>query len=101
MKSIVIFKNDRIGDLIHSLESIYFIINKNKDKIIHIFMSEYNYELKGLLDFANTKIYKISNRLKFKEKIYLIFFFLKNYISYTFILRAESFFFLFTINFFL
>lgn len=100
MKSIVIFKNDRIGDLIHSLESIYFIINNNKDKIIHIFISEYNYELKGLLDFANTKIYKISNRLKFKEKIYLIFFFLKNYISYTFILRAESFFFYLPLIFF-
>ena len=63
-------------------------------------MSEYNYELKELLNFKNTKIYKISNKLNFKEKILIIYFFFKNYISETFILRAETFFFYLPIIFF-
>ena len=94
MKNIIIFKNDRIGDLMHSLEAIYFIIKNNKDSIIHIFLSELNYELKNLLIFKNTKIYKISNKLKIKNKIFLFSFFFKKKISQVFILRSESFFFL-------
>lgn len=100
MKNIVIFKNDRIGDLIHSLDSIYYIINKNKDNLVHIFMSELNYELKELLNFKNTKIYKVSNKLKFKEKLFIIFFYFKTVITETFILRVESFFFFLPIIFF-
>ena len=75
MKNIIIFKNDRIGDLMHSLEAIYFIVRNNKDSTIHIFLSELNFELKNLLVFNNTKIYKISNKLNIKNKIYLISFF--------------------------
>ena len=100
MKNIIIFKNDRIGDLMHALEAIYFIIHNNKDSIIHIFLSELNYELKNLLIFKNTKIYKISNKLQIKNKISLFCFFLKKKISQVFILRAESFFFLLPLIFF-
>lgn len=100
MKKIVIFKNDRIGDLMHSLEFIYSIIQNHKEKTIHIFLSELNYELKNLLIFDNTQIHKISNKLNFKDKFFLFLFFIKNRISYVFILRPETFFF-FTFNFFL
>lgn len=100
MKNLVIFKNDRIGDLMHSLESMYSIIKKNNDNIVHIFLSELNYELKNLLKFNNTKIYKISNKLNFKEKLILIFFFLKKKIFTVYILRPESFFFILPVLFF-
>ena len=94
MRNIIIFKNDRIGDLMHSLEAIYFIIQNNKDSIIHIFLSELNYELRNLLIFKNTKIYKVSNKLNIINKIFLFSFFFKKKISQVFILRSESFFFL-------
>ena len=100
MQKIVIFKNDRIGDLMHSLESIYSIIQKNKENKIHIFLSELNYELKNLLIFENTQIHKISNKLDFKDKFFLFLFFIKNSISYVFILRPESFFFFLPLIFF-
>jgi len=94
MKNIVIFKNDRIGDLMHSLEAICFIISQNNEKTVHIFLSEFNYELKNLLTFNNTKIYKISNKLTFKDKFFLFYFFLRNKIFSVYILRPESFFFI-------
>ena len=47
---IVIFKNDRIGDLIPSVPAINLIIDKNKDKKIVIYLSEINYKMKFLFD---------------------------------------------------
>ena len=99
MKNIVIFKNDRIGDLMHSLEAICFIISQNNKKTVHIFLSEFNYELKNLLTFNNTKIYKISNKLTFKNKFFLFCFFLRNKILSVYILRPESFFLFYLLSF--
>ena len=84
----------------HALKAIYFIIQNNKDSIVHIFLSELNYELKNLLIFKNTRIYKLSNKLKIINKIFLFSFFLKKKISQVFILRAESFFFLLPLIFY-
>ena len=50
MKKIIIFKNDRIGDLIPSVPAINLIIDKNKDKDVVIYLSEINYKMKFLFD---------------------------------------------------
>ena len=100
MQNIIIFKNDRIGDLMHALESIYAVIKSNQNSTIHIFLSELNYELKNLLSFKNTKIYKISNKLSFKNKLFLLYFFFFKKISQVFILRSESFYFILPLIFY-
>ena len=55
-KKIIIFKNDATGDLIHSRDAIYNIINSNKDKEIILFLSKSSKEFSFL----------------FQEKIYLL-----------------------------
>ena len=38
-KKIIIFKNDRVGDLVHSVPAIKNIISNNQDKEIVIYLS--------------------------------------------------------------
>ena len=49
-ESIIIFKNDRIGDLMPAVAAINLIINNNKDKKIIIFLSNINYKMKFLFE---------------------------------------------------
>ena len=39
-KKIIIFKNDRLGDLLHSVPAIINVIEQNPDKKIIIFLSK-------------------------------------------------------------
>ena len=39
-KKIIIFKNDRVGDLVHSISAINDIIFQNQDKKIVVFLSK-------------------------------------------------------------
>ena len=49
-ENIIIFKNDRIGDLIPSVAAINLIINNNQDKKIIIYLSNINYKMKFLFE---------------------------------------------------
>ena len=42
MKNIIIFKNDRLGDLFHSLNGINYILNEHKNDNIEIYLSNYS-----------------------------------------------------------
>ena len=59
-EQIVIFKNEKIGDLIHSISSINEIISKNKNTNINIFLSHYNSEMKFLFNNDNVTFHIIT-----------------------------------------
>ena len=100
MKKIIIFKNDRTGDLITSLPAINYIIKKNKDKEILIYLSEINFRMKFLFDYNNVTIKKINYKLTFINRILIFFKFVTSKISEVYILRPKNFFFLLPIIFY-
>ena len=88
-KKIVIFKNDRGGDLFISLKVISSLRNEYKD--ITIFLSQLNFGFKFLFD--RFKIKKINYNLTIIDKINIIFFLLKKNISEVYILAPKGFYF--------
>ena len=55
-KKIIIFKNDSIGDLVHSAPTINNIILKNQDKEIIIFLSKISEKFYFLFNKNNTQL---------------------------------------------
>jgi hypothetical protein len=100
IKKIIIFKNDRIGDLIPSVPAINLLIENNKDKEIIIYLSEINYKMNFLFEYENVKIIKVNYNLTYSNRIKLIFFFLTNIISEVYIIRPKYFFFILPLLFF-
>ena len=100
MKKIIIFKNDRIGDLIPSVPAINLIIDKNKDKKIVIYLSEINYKMKFLFDKKNVEVISVKYKLSLKNRIWIFYFFFRTEISQVYILRPKNFFFLLPLVFF-
>ena len=97
---IVIFKNDRIGDLIPSVPAVNLIIEKNKNKEVIIYLSEINHKMKFLFNENNVRIISINYKLPLKNRIDILNFFIKTKISHVYILRPKNFFFLLPIIFY-
>ena len=57
-KKIIIFKNDRLGDLLHSVPAINNVIDQNPDKEIIIFLSKIS---KNFYFLFKKKKYKVKN----------------------------------------
>ena len=74
-EKIIIFKNDKIGDLIHAYNAIQNIINNNLNRQIIIFLSHYNSEMKFLFLNKNVEFRIISEKTNFFEKLKILFFF--------------------------
>ncbi len=89
MKKILIFKNDRGGDLVSSIRLIYKLIEKNKD--ISIYLSNVNYDFKFLID--ELKIKKINFNLNLLDKIKIFYDLLINKYDEVFILSPKNFYF--------
>ena len=70
-KHVIILKNDAVGDLVHSIEAIYNIINDSEVDKITIYISKLSEKFNFL--FNNTKInVKVLNyNLSLVEKIQL------------------------------
>ena len=66
---IVIFKNEKIGDLIHSISSIKNIISRCPNQRINIFLSHYNSEMKFLFLNRNVKFHIISEKTNILDKL--------------------------------
>lgn len=98
--NIVIFKNDRTGDLITSLPAIYQIIKDNNDKNIIIYLSEINYKMKFLLEAKGVKINLVKYKLNIIDRLNILKFFIKSKISKVYILRPKNFFFYLPIFFY-
>ena len=97
---IIIFKNDRTGDLITSLPAINLIIKKNKGKEILIYLSEINYRMKFLFNYENVNIKKVNYKLSFLNRLNILYQFTISKISEVYILRPKNFFFLLPIFFY-
>ena len=88
-KNIIIFKNDRTGDLFVSLRAINCILNNHKNNDITIFLSNINYKFGFLFSKINKRIFSMN--LTFFEKIKIFIHFMLNKIDYAYILTPKNF----------
>ncbi len=72
MKKIIIFKNDRVGDLFHSLKGINQLLNEHMNYQIDIYLSNYSKGFSFLFNKENIKIKILDYRISFLEKINLL-----------------------------
>lgn len=100
-EQIVIFKNEKIGDLIHSVSSIKKIINKYSNHQINIFLSNYNSDMKFLFNSQNVKFHIISEKINFKDKFKIFYFYLITNIKKTYIFKPSYFLFLLPLFFYI
>ena len=98
-EKIIIFKNDAIGDLIHSREAIHNISVSNPNKQIILFLTINSKNFNFLFNYKNIIIKTIRNKLTIFEKFFLFIYITKNRISEIFILTPKNFFFLLPIIF--
>ena len=99
-RKIVIFKNDRVGDLVPSLPAINNIILQNSDKEIIVYLSEMNVNFYFLLKKKNTQLKVVNFDLNFIEKIKIFFNLIKNKIDKVYILSPKNFYFFLPLFFF-
>lgn len=92
-RKIIILKNDATGDLIHSRETIYNIIEEHQDKEVILILSERNKEFNFLFDKKNLILKKYNYHLNVSEKLSLLFFFIKEDIEKVYILAPKNFYF--------
>ena len=72
MNKILILKNDRIGDLFHSIQGINSIINNHKNCQIEIILSPYSKKANFLFKVPNVKTSILNYRLSLHEKYFLL-----------------------------
>ena len=88
---IIIFKNDRTGDLLVSLNAINKILNKHQADEITIFLSKINHKF-GFF-FKNVTKKTLNYDLNIFEKLKIIYHFLINKIDTVYILTPKNFYF--------
>ncbi len=98
MNRTIILKNDRVGDLFTSIQTINLIFNKHKNDEIEIFLSEANHKFSFL--FKSKKVKIINLKLKFLDKLNIFFYFLINKIDHVYILSPKNFYFYIPLIFF-
>ena len=89
-KKILIFKNDRVGDLFHSIKGINSILNEHKDYKIEIILSKLSKDIGFLFDKNNIKVDIYNYDLNFSEKLKIIKKVLINNYEKIFILSPKS-----------
>ena len=72
-KKIIIFKNDAVGDLVHSLPAINNIISKTKNNNITLFLSERSRKFSFLIDKENIDIRFLNYDLTIIDKLNIFF----------------------------
>ncbi len=88
-KKVIIFKNDRTGDLFTSFKAINKIINKHENDYIEIFLSKLNYKFNFITSKINYRVFNIN--LSIAEKIIILFYFIKNDVDTAYILTPKNF----------
>ena len=71
-KKILIFKNDRVGDLFSSIKGINSILNEHKDYKIEIILSKFSKDISFLFNKNNIKIDIYNHNLNIFEKLKII-----------------------------
>ena len=92
-KKIVIFKNDKVGDLVHSVSAINDIIFQNLDKEVVIFLSKNNEKFYFLFKNKNSQLKILNYNLTIAEKIKIFFYLLRNKVEKVYILSPKNFYF--------
>ena len=92
MRNIIIFKNDRIGDLFHSLNGINQILNEHKNDKITIYLSNYSKDFSFLFYKENIVVKILNYRLNLFEKIKLFNLLITKPIQKIYILSPKNFF---------
>ena len=90
-KKILILKNDRVGDLFHSLDGINAILNENKNSKIEIILSPISKDLSFLFHADNIKISYIPYHLSILNKFRLFFKIIFNSYDQIYILSPKNF----------
>ena len=93
MSKILILKNDRVGDLFHSLKGIYSIIESNQNKSacnIEIVLSNFSQEMSFLFKTKNVKTSVLNYNLNILDKFYLITKIIKNKYDKIYILSPKN-----------
>ena len=90
-KHVVILKNDAVGDLVHSLKSIYNVTNNNDFNKITIFVSKLSKKFDFLFKNSKVNTKVINYNLTVLEKLNLFLFFLINRIDRVYILSPKNF----------
>ena len=91
MNKILIFKNDRVGDLFHSLSGINSIIQENKNSEIEIVLSPISKDLNFLFNIDNLKITYLPYSLSISDKFKLFFKIFNNSYEKIYILSPKNF----------
>ena len=92
-KKILILKNDRVGDLFHSLKNIETIISLFSEDNIELCLSKINIRFANIIEYKNVKLTKNNLDLTLIEKITLFNKILVNKYDYVFILSPKNFYF--------
>ena len=96
VKSIIIFKNDAVGDLTQTLPAINNIIKNNETIKIIIYLSERSKNFSFLIKYnlhKNIEFKKVNYNLDIYEKLKIFFFLIFNKISEVYILTPKMFYF--------
>ena len=98
---IVIFKNDRIGDLMYSIDPLKHIILQNKDKEIILYLSKINYLMKFIFEEETNVTFKqIGYHPSLYQKLSILINILKNKVEKIYIFSPKLFYFILPILFF-
>ena len=92
-KKIIIFKNDAVGDLVHSLDAINNITNHYKNTTIVIYLSERSKNFKFLLNFKNVEIKILNYDLKLIDRLKVLLELIKGSYESAYILTPKTFYF--------
>jgi len=93
MNKILILKNDRVGDLFHSLDGINTILHENKDSEIEIVLSHISKDLSFLFNINNVKISYLPYHLSIFDKFALFLKIFNNSFNKIYILSPKNFYF--------
>ena len=93
MNKILILKNDRVGDLFHSLDGINSILHENKDSEIEIVLSHISKDLSFLFNINNVKISYLPYHLSIFDKFSLFLKIFNNSFKKIYILSPKNFYF--------
>ena len=85
-KNILVFRTDRIGDLLHNCPSIKTIKEENRDDHLSLVASERNYLYAKTFDFID-KVYLFPKKIYLKKLIYLKIYTKKDIKKFTFLME--------------
>ncbi len=98
-EKIVIFKNEKTGDLIHSYNAIKKIISNNVNQEIIIYLSHYNFEMKFLFESENVTIKLITEKISLIDKLRIFFYFLRKKVKKVYIFKPSFYLFILPVFF--